>query len=113
MSQEDLMLVVTVDIDPSQDEEFGKWYDEVHLPDILSCDGFVAAWRFRSPDSDQSPRYVSCYQINSKEVLEAPEVAAVRGWGPFEDSVSNYQRLFFRKVAGMTAEEGRAAKASR
>lgn len=113
MNDEGLLLVVTVDIDPSLDEEFGKWYDEVHLPDILSCDGFTAAWRMRSPDTDQSPRYVSCYQISDKSVLESAEVAAVRGWGPFESSVSNYKRLFFKKVTAMTAEEGRAAKAKR
>jgi hypothetical protein len=30
-----------------RDDEFERWYDEVHLPDMLKVPGFVAAQRFR------------------------------------------------------------------
>lgn len=122
MSKERQLLVITVDIDPSQDTEFNRWYDEVHVPEITACEGIHAAWRLRSDDLEQRPRYLTCYLVDGPHVLETPELLEVRGWGPFEASVSNYRRLWFRPVGGknverliglaVTAAAGAAAAAS-
>lgn len=111
MSEERIVLAVTVDVDPDRDEEFNRWYDEVHVPEVVACEGIHAAWRLRSDDPEQSPRYVTCYLVDGPEALETPELRAVRGWGPFEGAVRNYRRLWFRRVGrlrkeGAQAEEG-------
>jgi hypothetical protein len=63
---------------PDREEEFNKWYDEVHLREVLEIDGFVAAQRFVLSDS-QVPgldvsaapgRYLAIYEV------EAPDLAA-------------------------------------
>ncbi|HEY1689109.1 MAG TPA: DUF4286 family protein [Solirubrobacteraceae bacterium] len=100
MSAERQLLVITVDIDPSQDREFNRWYDEVHVPEITACEGIHAAWRLRSDEPEQQPRYLTCYLVDGPHVLETPELLEVRGWGPFEASVNNYRRLWFRPVGG-------------
>lgn len=107
MSGERMLLAITVDVDPARDEEFNRWYDEVHVPEIVACEGIHAAWRLRSDDLEQSPRYVTCYLVDGPEVLETPQLREVRGWGPFEDEVRNYRRLWFRHVGG-SGEEGAA-----
>ncbi|GGV07433.1 hypothetical protein GCM10010182_28110 [Actinomadura cremea] len=37
---------------PDVVEEFDRWYDEVHLGEVLTIDGFVAARRFAPLDGD-------------------------------------------------------------
>lgn len=32
---------------PGQEEEFNKWYDEVHIPDVMSVGNVVSAQRFK------------------------------------------------------------------
>ena len=100
-------LVITVDIDPSRDAEFNEWYDTRHLPEVLACPGFVSGRRLRALDTGQSPRYVTCYEIEGPDVLDSPEVKAVAGWGPFADEVTGYARYWFHDIAG--SEVGRDA----
>jgi hypothetical protein len=38
------------------DEEFNKWYDEVHVPDLLKIPGVVKAERFKVADWQSAPR---------------------------------------------------------
>jgi len=109
MNGERMVLAITVDIDPGHDEEFNRWYDQVHVPEVVACEGIHAAWRLRSDDAEQRPRYVTCYLVDGPEALETPELKAVRGWGPFEAAVSNYRRLWFRRVGGLSEEEARDA----
>ena len=35
---------------PDRVDEFGRWYDEVHLPEVLTVDGFVSARRMAPID---------------------------------------------------------------
>ena len=71
-------LVVFTESMPGKDEEFNKWYDEVHLREVLEVEGFVAAQRFvfsddqfGDLDASAAPgRYMAIYEI------EAPDLAA-------------------------------------
>ena len=80
-----MLAVYTNPSDPSRDEEFNSWYNEVHLPDVLAVDGFVAATRFRvasagvGGDGEVPHRYVALYEIESDDphaTLEALVAAA-------------------------------------
>lgn len=101
-----LLLVISVDIDPSHDREFNQWYEQVHLPEIVACPGILSGRRMVSPDGDQRPRYITIYEVEHRDVLESPEVRAVAGWGPFADEVSNYHRYWFEPVGSTIRAEG-------
>ncbi|HKP19150.1 MAG TPA: hypothetical protein VJT84_11770 [Gaiellaceae bacterium] len=89
------ILMALVDIDPQFDEEFNDWYDNVHVPELVACPGFLSGRRGVAADPSQSPRYVAIYELEDENALESQAVQGVRGWGPFSDRVRNYRRLLF------------------
>jgi hypothetical protein len=69
------MLVYT-DVDSEHEEEFNRWYDEIHLPDILAVEGFTAARRYRlsgpAPRGQEpASRYLAIYEIDTDDTHEA------------------------------------------
>jgi hypothetical protein len=59
---------------PGRDEEYQRWYDEVHIPDMLKVPGFVAAQRFRIARNVTGKTefpYVAIYEIEA----DSPEAA--------------------------------------
>jgi hypothetical protein len=65
-----ILHVETWPSSPDRVDEFNRWYDEVHLPQVLALDGFVSARRFAP--TDDGP-YVIVYE------LEGDGQAAVQG----------------------------------
>jgi len=66
------ILMVYTDVDPEQEEDFNRWYDEVHLPDLLQIDGFVGARRYKlsgpAPRALQpASRYLAIYELASDD----------------------------------------------
>ena len=41
------IFMVYVDIDAQHVQEFNKWYNEEHLPELLSVPGILSAARYR------------------------------------------------------------------
>ncbi len=72
-------LVATKCTDPAREEEFNRWYDGTHLPDLLAVPGITAARRYKlsGPANPKEPdaQYLAIYEIDS----ETPE--AVTGPG--------------------------------
>ena len=53
---------------PGEDEAFNRWYDDVHMPDVLALPGFLSCQRFRVIDASASrPRYIACYEVESDD----------------------------------------------
>jgi len=75
-----------------REQEFNEWYDNQHIPDVLSVPGCVSAQRFKLSDvqlpNRPSPyRYLAVYEFESdaaqrvvKAIVEAPM--------PLSDAVS-------------------------
>lgn len=69
-----------------REEEFNDWYENMHLPDLLTVEGIVAAQRFRLPDDGPAmvtptgttavARYLALYELDTEDV--AAVRAAVR-----------------------------------
>jgi len=83
--------IVLVDVDPEVEADFNRWYDEVHIPDILACPGWLSATRHICLEG--GPKYAAVYDITGPEAYETPEFHAIKGFGPFERRVSNFRRL--------------------
>ncbi|MBA2947844.1 DUF4286 family protein [Streptomyces himalayensis] len=64
---------------PEAMEEFNRWYDEVHLPEVVALDGFVAARRY-APKEGYGP-YVTQYEIEGdpEEAVKSVSAAAAAG----------------------------------
>ena len=73
------------------DAEFNDWYTNVHLRDVLSVPGFVAAQRFRLADEqmfEPGPyRYLALYEIETDDVA-ATLTALRRAAGSMEISAA-------------------------
>ena len=74
------IMVVFTDPTPDNDEQYNTWYNEVHLPEVLSTEGFVRAQRYKV--SDMMPGvtdhgYVAIYEMETDDPKAA--MKALRG----------------------------------
>ena len=90
------LITVWLDVGPEHEEEFNDWYETVHLPDLLSVEGLVAAQRFQltGPGPQTLNRagepavaqYLAVYELDTEDtdaVLE--RIAAARSqWQMFD-----------------------------
>jgi hypothetical protein len=69
------LLLATMDVDEAYDAELNRWYDEEHLPERVSCSGFLSGRRFRLLEGqpEGQARYLAIYDLESPEVLRSPE----------------------------------------
>jgi hypothetical protein len=64
--------------DPRRVDEWDQWYDEEHVPDMLSCGAFSAMsrWRRVSPQP-VGPNHLTLYDVATPTVEEAVALSAV------------------------------------
>jgi hypothetical protein len=75
-----IYLVQTNAVDGT-DEEFSEWYTTVHIPELLTIPGFVAAQRFEfdaSATTAEPPeyRYLAIYEIEGSGADAAAALAS-------------------------------------
>ncbi len=71
MSEARAVLVVTVEVDAADEDEFNRWYDEEHIPEKLATPGFLSARRFKV--ADDSLRYLVIYELADPQAALSPE----------------------------------------
>lgn len=67
------VLAVVTDCPQGREAEFNRWYDDIHVPDVLQIPGFVACTRYEivgEPRQGQG-RFLALYE------LEADDISAV------------------------------------
>jgi hypothetical protein len=64
------MLLTSMDIDPSDEAEFNRWYDREHLLERVAIDGFLEARRYAVHQG--SPKYLCLYSTKTFDVLDSP-----------------------------------------
>ena len=89
------LYVVEADVDPAIEAPWNRWYDDVHVPEMLGCPGWEWCERF-VPDSASHQSYLTLYGLNGPGALETPEFAARRGWGDFGSRLRYSAKLFRR-----------------
>jgi hypothetical protein len=68
------ILMAFSDPRPGADAEFNKWYDEIHLQEILAVKGYVSAQRFYVSDAQMVGRagpthkYLAIYEIETDDL---------------------------------------------
>lgn len=68
--------------DPHKEEEFNKWYDTFHLPDMMATGLVSHPTRYRNADpSSPDARYLAIYEVEEDALLEKiPEEIMRRFW---------------------------------
>lgn len=76
-----IIQIVASQSSPEMEDEFNRWYTDVHVPMLFRYQGVKQASRYRRiDDDDKSSKYLAIYEFESAEATEAfpasPEFAA-------------------------------------
>jgi hypothetical protein len=99
------MLLTSMDIDPSDEAEFNRWYDREHLEERVAIDGFLEARRYIAHQG--SPKYLCLYSTRTFEVLDSPAYRTVLA-NPTDWSKTSMARFknMIRAIARITISRG-------
>ena len=64
------MFLVFSNPAPGRESDYNRWYDEVHLREVLSVPGFTGASRYRiAPQEGEAPEfgYLAAYEIDADD----------------------------------------------
>jgi hypothetical protein len=105
------MLLTSMDIDPSDEPEFNRWYDREHLEERVAIAGFLEARRYVAHDG--KPKYLSLYSTESFEVLDSPAyrtaLANQTDWS--KANIARFNNMI-RAVARITISRGQGRGAA-
>jgi hypothetical protein len=105
------MLLTSMDIDPSHEAEFNRWYDREHLEERVAIDGFLEARRYVAHDG--KPKYLSLYSTATFEVLDSPAyrtaLANQTDWS--KANIGRFENMI-RAVARITVSRGKGRGAA-
>jgi len=99
------MLLTSMDIDATDDEDFNRWYDREHLEERVAIEGFIEARRYVARTG--SPKYLCLYSTETIDVLDSPNYR-VRLSTPTDWSKKTMARFknMIRAVARVTISRG-------
>src|SRR6202035_1951174 len=99
------MLLTSMDIDPSDEADFNRWYDREHLIERVAIEGFLEARRYIADQG--SPKYLCLYSTASFDVLDSPAYRAALT-NPTEWSKVTLPRFknMIRAIARITISRG-------
>jgi hypothetical protein len=105
------MLLTSMDIDPSNEAEFNRWYDREHLEERVAIEGFLEARRYIAHHG--APKYLSLYSTETFEVLESAAYRTALA-GQTDWSKANIARFknMIRAVARITISRGQGRGAA-
>ncbi len=105
------MLLTSMDIDPSDEAEFNRWYDREHLEERVAIDGFLEARRYVAHEG--SPKYLCLYSTATLDVLDSPvyraKLANPTDWS--KRTMARFKNMI-RAVARITISRGQGRGAA-
>jgi hypothetical protein len=65
-----LFVTFTDCSDPSREDEFNDWYNNVHVPDMLEAPGMISATRWENvfPKGNNRRKYIALYEFETDDV---------------------------------------------
>ncbi len=105
------MLLTSMDINPSDEAEFNRWYDREHLEERVAIDGFLEARRYVAHQG--SPKYLCLYSTATFDVLDSPayraKLANPTNWS--ERTMARFKNMI-RAVTRITISRGQGRGAA-
>ncbi len=74
-------LIVFTDAVAGKEEEYNRWYNDVHLAEVVAVPGFVSAQRFKLESAvigGFSNRYCAIYDMDTDEPAKVVELLGSR-----------------------------------
>lgn len=68
-SPKHIILIVRIDVAPHMEDELNRWYEEEHMPNLLSVPGVI--WAKRAINTGEGPKYIAIYEHESIHVRES------------------------------------------
>ncbi len=65
-SKKHVLVMVHIDIKPGMEEEFNRWYNEEHIPNLLGVPGVL--WAKRAINTGKGPKYIAVYEHENIDV---------------------------------------------
>jgi hypothetical protein len=99
------MLLTSMNIEPSDEPEFNRWYDREHLEERVAIPGFLEARRYVAHQGN--PKYLSLYSTETFEVLDSPayRVALANQTAWSKTNIARFKNMI-RGVARITVSRG-------
>ena len=102
-----IMLVWSSPSDPSREDEYNKWYDSEHLPDVLKLAPFTGATRYKVSDAQFAPvetpaKYIAIYDVDTDDLSTIPQTMAdafMSGQLPMNDVLVPGEILIFEQAS--------------
>jgi hypothetical protein len=76
------LLLASMNVDSAAEEEFNRWYNTEHLPQLAAVPGVLTARRYRAMDAAPERRYVALYHLTDAAVSRSAawDKAAYTPW---------------------------------
>jgi len=99
------MLLTSMNIEPSEEPEFNRWYDREHLEERVAIPGFLEARRYVAHQGN--PKYLSLYSTETFEVLDSPayRIALANQTAWSKTNIARFKNMI-RGVARITVSHG-------
>lgn len=76
-----ILVVQANPSNPEREDDFNRWYNETHLPDVLRVEGYVAAQRFRLVEGVSfaeglpfpTHHYLAVYELDTDDLEAASQ----------------------------------------
>ena len=65
------VYITATDPEPAWEEEFNRWYDVEHIPNLLGVPGYLSARRYIAVEGE--PKYMAFYEIASMDAFRSQE----------------------------------------
>ena len=89
--------------------EFNDWYDNVHVPDIMTIPGFKRAARYMNPDIStlETGRYLAIYEIETDDINDITTAMAKNYYtwkkqGRMSDLLSVVSMTFYKQTSSIS-----------
>ena len=105
------MLMTSMDIDASHEQEFNQWYDREHLAERVAIEGFNEARRYVAVNA--RPKYLGLYSTATFDVLDSDAYRTALA-NQTKCSLTNIGRFqnMLRSVARITVSRGQGRGAA-
>ena len=75
------VMIVMMDVEPEWEDKYNHWYNDVHLPERHTLDGYVSARRYKISEGDL-PKYLCIWELEDLSVLQSKEYLEQRASVP-------------------------------
>ncbi|MFN0071825.1 MAG: DUF4286 family protein [Chloroflexota bacterium] len=97
-AQSRLVYIVTAEVEPDWEADFNRWYDEEHVPNLLTVPGYRSGRRYVAVEGE--PKYMAFWEIDSMDAYRSHEhdIAVNTPWTARLEPHRKLQMSFYEQI---------------